>query len=231
MKIEEEILEGRFLERLNRFLVRVETADRLDRTPLCYLPNSGRLTDLLIPGARVLLVRRSKENRETRFDLFIVFKGETAVCVDSRVPNRLVSESLDRELIPELKGFTEIFREPVVGDCRLDLLLKNSEQCYLEIKSCTLVRKEVALFPDAPTERGRRHLEALIRLRSRGIRSCILFMIQRSDGKRFMPNDKLDPDFGSLLREGRDKGVEVYAYTSEYSRGEIHLAQRVSVEL
>jgi len=231
MRIQGEILEEDFLKRLNRFLVRVRLVNETIGTAECYLPNPGRLRELLVPGAHVLLIKKGSCTRRTAFDLFIVYQGDIPVCIDSRVPNQLVFESISRKRIPELLGFTSVRREPVLGKSRLDFLLTSSGRCYLEVKSCTLVRDGLALFPDAPTKRGCKHLKELVRAKKMGERACILFVVQRDDDKGFMPNDDMDPDFGHALREAKDKGVEIYAYSSRYRAGVLELTRRIPVEL
>jgi sugar fermentation stimulation protein A len=117
------------------------------------------------------------------------------------------------------------------GNSKFDFLLMDGEKCLLEVKSCTLVKNNVAMFPDAPTDRGRRHVEELIYAKKDGYRTCVIFVIQRPDAERFSPNDKTDPKFGKTLRKAFQEGVEVYAYSSEFAGKNITLIGRIEVVL
>lgn len=204
--------EARFRERRNRFLAVVEMdGDAV----LCHLPNPGRLRELLRPGARVYLTRREGSGRKTAYDLVAV-EGEVLVSIDSRLPNVAVRELLQEGRLWEFSGYREVSSEIAVGEGRLDFLLRNGQDCYLEVKSCTLVVEGVALFPDAPTERGTRHLKELSQLAAGGQRSAVMFVVQRPDATLFKPNDATDPKFGKALRGAHRRGVEVYAYRCRF---------------
>ncbi|MEE9600243.1 MAG: DNA/RNA nuclease SfsA [Thermoplasmata archaeon] len=205
--------EARFAERRNRFLVEV---DMEDRPTLCHLPNPGRLRELLQYGARVYLRERPREGRKTRYDLVAVQFGPTMVSIDSRLPNRSILHLLRERCLREFADYTTIIPEVRIGSSRVDFLLRNGADCYLEVKSCTLVVDGVALFPDAPTERGRRHLEELATAAESGLRAAILFVVQRPDVAIFRPNDESDPEFAAALRQAHLRGVEVYAYRSRF---------------
>jgi len=197
-------VEGRFHKRLNRFLCLVQVRGRITEF---FLPNPGRLQELLVMGKKILLLIKSRGRRRTPYDLFAVYHNNAWVVVDSRIPNILVYEALREGALQELMGYEEIATEPIYGASRLAFLLRSkNEECLLEVKSCTLVEEGRALFPDAPTERGRRHLEELLRARSRGYRACILCLIQRDDARVFSPNDAMDNEFGSALRRAASGG-------------------------
>lgn len=220
---------GRFKERLTRFSCLVEAEGAM--AP-CFLPNPGRLKELLIQGSEVLLVPQKRGDRKTPYDLFALRHHGMWVVVDSRVPNRLVHEALLSHSIPELSGYGEVKPESVYGSSRLDFLLKGEGgACLLEVKSCTLVENGVAMFPDAPTTRGRRHVEELLEAKKQGYRACVLFLIQRGDAGVFRPNDVTDPDFGRALRKAASGGVEVLAYASVFDDKEVRLTEKVPVEL
>jgi sugar fermentation stimulation protein A len=211
---------------LNRFLVKV----RLDGEVECFLPNPGRLEELLVPGAGVIL-REVKRKRKTGYDLIGVRRDEGVVSIDSRIPNKLVREALENQAFEEFAGYEKIQPEYSFGKSKFDFLLTDGEECLLEVKSCTLVREGVAMFPDAPTGRGRRHVEELIEAKKKGYRACVLFVVQRIDVRRFSPNDTMDPEFGETLRRAAAEGVEVYAYSSEFLGREIKIKERVEVDL
>jgi len=203
-----------------------------DRILPAFLPNPGRMCELLTPGTKVILREITKKNRKTDYDLIGVFYNGQMVSVDSRVPNRLVLEALKNGDIEELSGYNVIRPEYSYGHTRFDFLLANEyERCLLEVKSCTLVKEGVAMFPDAQTERGRRHLRDLMKAKGEGYRSCVLFIIQRIDAQVFTSNDETDPEFGRALREAAAEGVEVYAYYSKFTEDKIVLKGKIRVEL
>lgn len=229
IKIEGRTVRGIFQERPNRFLARVKVEDRILPS---FVPNPGRMHELLTPGAEVILREVLKENRKTNYDLIGVFHNGEMVSVDSRVPNKLVLEALKNRDIEELSEYNIIKPEYRYGHTRFDFFLANErEQCLLEVKSCTLVKDGVAMFPDAETERGRRHVRDLVKAKKEGYRACVLFIVQRTDAHVFAPNDETDPEFGKVLRGAAVDGVEVYAYYSEFIGNKITLKGKVKVEL
>jgi sugar fermentation stimulation protein A len=229
IKVEGEILEGFFMERLTRFSALVKLENGIFEV---FLPNPGRLKELLNFGAKVVLKRAVHEGRRTAYDLIGVYHDGLRVSVDSRVPNRLVLEALKNKALKEFAEYSTIKLEPSYGHTRFDFLLSNHEElCLLEVKSCTLVRDGIAMFPDAKTERGTRHVMELLKAKEEGYRACILFIIQRADAHSFSPADDVDKEFGEALRQASKGGVEVYAYSSEFMGDKIILRGRVKVEL
>jgi len=188
--------------------------------------------ELLIPGTEVVLREVVKEDRKTDYDLIgVVYNGQV-MSVDSRAPNKLVLEALRNGDIEELSQYNVVKPEYGYGHTRFDFFLANeNESCLLEVKSCTLVKDGVALFPDAETERGRRHVRDLMKAKKEGYRACVLFVVQRTDARMFVPNDETDPEFGKVLREAASEGVEVYAYCSELVGNKISLKGKVKVAL
>ena len=229
IKIEGRNLRGVFQERLNRFLALVKVENRILPS---FLPNPGRMHELLTPGTEVVLREVLKENRKTSYDLIGVFYNGQMVSVDSRVPNKLVLEALKNRDIEELSEYNIIKPEYGYGHTRFDFFLANEhERCLLEVKSCTLVKDGVAMFPDAETERGRRHVRDLVKAKKEGYRACVLFIVQRTDAHVFAPNDETDPEFGKVLRDATVERVEVYAYYSEFVGNKITSKGKVKVEL
>ena len=228
MRFNEPLIPAEFISRPNRFLgiVRID-----DHQTECFIPNPGRMGELLLPNARVYLTPRSPENRKTAYDLSQVDLNGTLISVDSRVPNRIASEAIEQAKIPEFSDLRVEKAEYTYNDSRLDFLLKgNGTQLLLEVKSCTLVQGGTALFPDAPTKRGSRHLRTLMGWLAQG-RAAILFIIQRPDAENFRPNEATDPTFAETLREASNLGVEVYAYKTDVSIERIVLNQSVQVTL
>jgi sugar fermentation stimulation protein A len=217
-----------FLDRPNRFLGNVQINGRHVQ---CFIPNPGRMKELLHRGTKVYLLERISENRKTRYNLIIVdYKGRL-VSIDSMMPNRIVAEAMEAGSIPEFRGLDVEKREYTCGESRLDFLLRGEAgQLLLEVKSCTLVRDGVGLFPDAPTARGSRHLMTLVDGLESG-RAAAFFLIQRADAECLEPNEETDPKFAANLREAHIRGVEVYAYTSEVTLGGVFIGERVPVIL
>jgi len=229
MKIADQIREASFLRRENRFACLVEVEGSKERV---YLPNSGRLNSLLFPGQTVFLAERSSSSRRTRYDLVMTILNGKSVSVDARVPGELVYQALRQRTLPQFGVYSTIRREVAFGKSRLDFLLSShTSLCFLEVKSVTLVQKGRALFPDAPTLRGRRHLKSLTWAKKEGYEAAILFVIQRQDAESFSPNDAVDAEFGHVLREAQLQGVDVYAYRCKVSPKEIELAEQVPIHL
>ena len=185
-----------------------------------------------MPGNTVYLSGVKGDHRKTAYDLFLVALGDTVVSADARIPNSLVEEAFEEGAMEQFRDFTALKREQRYGDSRLDLVLSQGpHRCYVEVKSVTLVVDGFGLFPDAPTTRGRRHMETLIQARRERHRAAVIFVIQRSDAHGFKPNDEADPAFGETLRRAQQAGVEVYAYSCRVSRKTIKLAAPVPVYL
>jgi len=203
---------GKFVTRENRFAVVVYIDGH---QTLVHLPNSGRLPGLLIPGSPVWLSKAGNPNRKTRYDLILVERQGILISIDARLPNVLVEEAIKAEKLIDY-AYPNIHREVQLGDSRIDLLLSDPEGiCWVETKSVTLGEDGAAIFPDAPTSRGKRHLLALADSLSNGTRTSIIFAVQRPDADRFRPNWSVDFQFAQILTTVADLGVEVRAYTAE----------------
>ena len=222
------LVRARFLRRDNRFRATV----LLDGQKVAaHVPNSGRLGELFIPGTPVYLLPQPRLDRRTPFDLVLVRRGTNLVSVDARMPNRLFAESLREGRLPEFSDNTQVRREVRRGASRLDFLLVEStgERCWVETKSCTLVEDGVALFPDAPTTRGQRHLYELAQAVSAGDQATVAFVIQRSDAYVFSPHPQADPEFKRWLRAADRAGVAIRAYVCQVDLGGIRMTSPVSV--
>jgi len=229
IKIEGKITKGIFKQRLTRFsaLVKVKR-----KTVQSFLPNPGRMSGLLSPGVEVILKEVLNGERKTSYDLIGVYYNAQKISVDSRVPNKLVLKALGNRDLPEFSEYTLIKPEHLYGHTRFDFFLSNKyRHCLLEVKSCTLVKNGIAMFPDAKTERGSRHVRDLLKAKNEGYRACILFVIQRTDAYAFSPNDETDREFGRILRHAATRGVEVYAYCSEFVKDRIILKAKIKVKL
>lgn len=220
---------GRFIRRLNRFAVEIELAEG---PVAAHLPNSGRMAELLVAGHPVVLAGRPGPNRKTAFDMMLVRYHGRWVSVDSRLPSALAVEALRQRALPVWARYGEVRREVTWGDSRFDLELREGEgRCLVETKSVNLVEDGRALFPDAPTTRGARHLRTLIEALRAGLDAGVLFVIQREDARTLSPFDAADPDFGRALREAAAAGVAIQAYRCRVTPERMTLEEAVPVEL
>lgn len=203
-----------FVERPNRFVVRCQL-EHSEELVEAHLADPGRLKELLLPGARLYLRPADKPERKTKWSVILVEAqdGSTLVSVQSTLVNRLTREALLQKALPSLEDWDFNRAEYPLGNSRWDFLLDNDqgEQLLLEVKSCTLVEDGTAMFPDAVTERGRRHLEELTRLKTVGsVQAAVLFVVQRADAQRFRPADHIDSAFAAALREAKARGVKIF---------------------
>ena len=229
MKIAPATVEATFVRRLNRFACLVDLEGDEE---VVYLPNSGRLENILVPGQTVFLMEKPPSGRRTRYDLTMAPVKGRFVSVDSRVPTKLFDEAIGQKRLANFDGYSLLRREANFGRSRLDFLLKGrDDELFVEIKSVTLVEGGKALFPDAPTERGRRHLEDLMRAKREGYEAAVVFMVQREDARNFSPNDGVDPAFAKTLREVFRQGVGVYCYGCKVTLDEIDIVGELAVDM
>ena len=227
MELGPDLVEGRFLERVNRFLARVEIAGREEGV---HVANSGRMKELFFPGARVLAKPKTGQHRKTGYDLALVDLGFTLVSADARLPNDLLAEAIAGGQLAQFAGYSGLVRESTFGESRLDIMLEGEQgRCYVEAKSVTLVENGVGLFPDSPTIRGVKHLQSLAAATSAGHRAAVVFVVQRSDASTFATNDRSDPDLGQAFRWARTQGVEAYAYNCRVTETSVRLDQPLPI--
>jgi sugar fermentation stimulation protein A len=219
---------AKLLSRPNRFLGVVE----LDGEQVeCFIPNPGRMHELMIPGTRIYLIHQPGDHRKTDYDLTLVEYDNTLVSIDCRLPNHMLREAITENKLPEFQGYRVERTEPTFHDSRLDLKLSDgANQILVEAKSCTLVDDSIALFPDAPTKRGARHMNTLIKALEHG-RAAVCFIIQRNDAKEWRPNKLMDPKFTENIRRAVQNGVEAYAYTCHISLEGTTITKRIPVNL
>ncbi|MFA9435967.1 MAG: DNA/RNA nuclease SfsA [Candidatus Bathyarchaeota archaeon] len=195
-----------------------------------FIPNPGRMHELMVPSTRVYVIPREGAHRKTKFDLTLVEYNDTLVSIDSRLPNHMLREAIDEDL-PEFEGYRVERAEPTFHDSRLDLKLTDgANQILLEAKSCTLVVDGVALFPDAPTKRGARHMNTLVKALELG-RAAACFVIQRNDAREWRPNEEMDPEFTASLRNAVENGVEAYAFICNINLDTVSILKRVPINL
>lgn len=217
---------GIFRDRPNRFIAHVELDGKLETV---HVKNTGRCRELLVPGAKVWCQRSENPARKTKFDLICVEKGPYLINMDSQAPNKAVQEWL---LGGGLGQIRDLRPETVHGDSRFDFAFqKDGKQCYLEVKGVTLEDGGICAFPDAPTERGAKHLRGLQRAVTEGCVCYALFVIQMRPVLYLHPNDATDPAFGKALREAAAGGVHVLAVDCQVTPNSMTVGQTVEVRL
>ncbi len=219
------VISGRFVARPNRFVARVETAAGEETV---HVKNTGRCRELLIPGVTVYLSRSGNPARKTAFDLIAVEKGNRLINLDAQAPNQVFAEwAASGGFLPEV---TALRREYVYGDSRLDFCLETPEGRHLvEVKGVTLEEGGRAFFPDAPTQRGVRHIRELIRAAEKGLDATLFFVVQMNDIASVSPNDRTHPAFGEALREAAAAGVRICAGTCRVGPDRLELDRPVPV--
>ena len=221
------ICEGRFELRPNRFIAHVAVEGR---TEICHVKNTGRCRELLLPGAVVYLERAGNPLRKTQYDLIAVRKGELLINMDAQAPNKVFGEwAAAGGFLP---GVTAIRPEFTWGDSRFDFRLEDGQgPIFVEVKGVTLEEAGEARFPDAPTERGAKHLRGLLRAVEEGYRAAACFVIQMKGPTVFRPNDRTDPAFGQALRQAAAGGVRVLAVDCRVEPDSLSVDSFVPVDL
>jgi len=228
MKYEGELIQAKFKERPNRFLGVVELNGKV--TP-CFIPNPGRMKELMIQGIKVYLVEKKGLHRKTDYDMKLVEKDGNLISVDSRLPNKIFAEAIMQNRLEPFKKYSVTRTEPIFMDSRLDFLLEKQDiQALIECKSCNLVEDGTALFPDAPTKRGTRHMNTLVMALAQG-RACVVFIVQRDDAELFRLFEERDPGFAGAIEKAVEEGVEIYAYTCNVDLQGIRIKDSVPVVL
>ena len=222
----DKMVQGSFLARPNRFIAHVEINGQ---TEVVHVKNTGRCRELLPAGARVWCQRSDNPSRKTRYDLITVRKGDRLINMDSQAPNTAAKEWL---LQGGLGNIEELKAEAFHGDSRYDFtFMKNGQRCFLEVKGVTLENDGICAFPDAPTERGAKHLRGLTEAVGQGYGAYVLFVIQMADVKYLHPNDVTDPDFGIALREAAATGVHVLAVDCHVTTDSMTIGKEIPVVL
>ena len=220
------MVRGEFIARPNRFIAHVMIGGKEE---VCHVKNTGRCRELLVPGATVWCQSWDNPKRKTKFDLIAVEKGDRLINMDSQAPNVAAKQWL---LSGGLGEITELKGEYTHGDSRFDFsFMKDGKRCFLEVKGVTLEHDGVCAFPDAPTERGAKHLRGLTALAKEGYGAYVLFVIQMADVKYLRPNDATDPAFASALREAVQAGVTVLAMDCAVTEDTMELRLQVLVRL
>ena len=231
MEIRGPLIKGSFIERPNRFVTIVKVGNK---SVISHLPDPGRLREILTPG-RELYLRKAiaSEHRKTNYSTILAKYNGELVSLVSALPNQFVKECIDFRILSFLKDFELVKPEVVHGNHRFDFLLKDKfgAPFYLEVKSATYVENGIAEFPDAVTDRGKRHAQSLQALVEAGFQAGILFVVQRSDANSFQPMWKRDPKFGKALVNAHQAGVQVWCITTRISKTNMTYKEEIPVNL
>ena len=222
----ENMVPGVFLSRPNRFVAHVEIGGK---TQVVHVKNTGRCRELLPAGAKVWCQQAANPARKTKFDLITVRKGDRLINMDSQAPNVAAREWL---LAGGLGEIETLRPETVHGDSRFDFSFqKDGKTCFLEVKGVTLEENGICAFPDAPTERGAKHLRGLREAAQAGFGAYVLFVIQMENVQSLHPNDATDPAFGRELREAAENGVQILAMDCHVTESTMTIQNPVPVRL
>ena len=226
MVIYENACRGTFLARPNRFIAQVEIRGQVETV---HVKNTGRCRELLRPGAEVWCQEFDKPERKTRFDLYGVRKGERLINMDSQAPNKAAGQWLAEGGLGPIQNLRP---ETTHGDSRFDFSFTKKERpCFLEVKGVTLEDRDVVRFPDAPTERGTKHLRGLTKAVQEGYGAYVLFVIQMENVRYLEPNGATDPDFARALREAREAGVQILAMDCRVTETTMEIKDPVEVRI
>ena len=230
MKFNKNILEARFISRPNRFNARVLLNNE---EIVVHVPNTGRCREILKEGTKVFLREELNPTRKTKYDLIAAMKDNILINIDSQIPNKVVYEALQNKKIENLNKYSTINREKTFGKSRFDFMLstEDDEIYYLEVKGVTLEKDGHCKFPDAPTERGARHIMELIEAKRQGYGAGILFLIQLDNVYTFSPNDETDIEFSKALRLAKENGVDIMAYNCIVDEKMIEINKEVDIIL
>jgi sugar fermentation stimulation protein A len=232
MIFKDKLTPATLIRRYKRFLADVTLESGEEITVHC--PNSGSMKTCATPGWQVLLSKSDNPKRKYAYTWEMVYNNRCWIGINTGIPNIITAEAIANNKIADLKGFPVLRREVKYGrNSRIDILLESkSKKCFIEVKNVTLVESEdIYYFPDAVTERGRKHLHELAEMVRQGHRAVMFFVIQRSDGRILSPADHIDPAYGESLRKVYQSGVEIMAYRADVQPERIELAGSVPIRL
>lgn len=229
-----ELFKGILIRRYKRFMADIELEDGQLITAHC--PNSGSMKQCSDPGRTVYVSESFNPNRKLKYTWELIDMPNSLVGVNTIIPNILVTAAIKSSLIPQLSGYDLLRTEVKYNDnSRIDILLEyknnNNKQCFVEIKNCSMVENEIAMFPDAVTSRGLKHMKALTEQVRSGHRAVVFFLVQRMDAKIFRPADHIDPSYGDALRYAIKSGVEIIVCDVKITLKDISLSTQLPYDL
>jgi sugar fermentation stimulation protein A len=216
------IIDATFVTRPNRFIAQVLINGIQESV---HVKNTGRCKEILVKDTKVYLEESTNPNRKTKYSLVSAYKGSILINIDSQAPNQVVHEALKNNKIRGFEDLSFISRERTYGNSRFDIYYErnNGKKGFIEVKGVTLEIEGIALFPDAPTERGTKHIDEMVSAVGEGYEGNILFLIQMPQVKNFSPNFDMDPKFTNSLKTAYESGVKVLVYNSNVTKDEIIL--------
>lgn len=230
MKFEKPLTHGRLIKRYKRFLADVKLDD--GRVVTAHCTNSGSMKSALEEGAPVYLTPVDDPNRKTRFTWEMIWLNDHWVGINTNHPNQIAYEAIKNGDIARLKGYQRVRREVTWQGSRFDIYAENDrEKCFVEVKNVTMKAGKYALFPDAVTKRGKKHLDTLVKVKQEGMRAVMLYVVQRMDVEVFGPAADIDPDYARSLQEAYKQGVEIIPVQTRVSPEEIEIAGEMPFEV
>jgi sugar fermentation stimulation protein A len=230
MVFKDSLIHGHLIKRYKRFLADVKLESGEIITAHCT--NSGSMKSCLENNAEVYLSPVNDPKRKTKFTWEMIKINGNWVGINTGNPNKISFEAVKNGEIEKLQGYKEVKREIKYGNSRFDLMAKNEkETCYIEVKNVTYKKENYALFPDAITSRGKKHLETLIKVKEEGMRAVMLYIIQRTDVSIFAPAKEIDPEYAKALMSAYSKGVEIIPIQARVTPTEIKLTKELPFEL
>ncbi|PLX09743.1 MAG: DNA/RNA nuclease SfsA [Marinilabiliales bacterium] len=229
MKFEKKLVKGKLIRRYKRFLSDIELEN--GEQVIAHCTNSGSMKTCLEEGADVYLSPVNDPKRKTKFTWEMIFINNAWIGINTMVPNKLAYDAISNGEIDKLRGYTNVRREVKFGDSRFDIYAENDhEKCFVEVKNVTMKVGDSALFPDAVSSRGRKHLETLIEVKKSGIRAVMLYVVQRMDVEFFGLAEDIDPAYASSLRKAIKHGVELIAVQAKASPERIQIVKELEVK-
>lgn len=230
MVFQEKLVHGTLIKRYKRFLADVRLDNGEEVTAHCT--NSGSMKSCLENGAEVYLTPVTDPKRKTRFTWEMIKINGDWVGINTGNPNKLALEAIWKGEIPGLEKYTTVRREVKFGNSRFDIFAENeAEQCFVEVKNVTLKEGKFALFPDAVTTRGQKHLKTLVEVKKQGLRAVMLYIVQRTDVEIFAPAAEIDPNYAAALKVAVLADVEVIAMQAKVTPEKIELIKKLPVEI
>lgn len=223
-------MHGTLIKRYKRFLAEIRLDDGTEVVAHCT--NSGSMKSCIENGAEVYLTPVTDPKRRTKFTWEMIKINGSWVGINTGNPNKLAFEAISAGLIPELSGYTNVKREVVFGDSRFDIFAENETgKCFVEVKNVSMKEGNYALFPDAVTTRGQKHLKTLMEVKAHGIRAVMLYIVQRTDVEVFAPAIEIDPEYAKCLNQAVNAGVEVIVLQVEVTPEGIYIKKKLPVEI
>lgn len=232
MKFKSKLIKAKILKRYKRFLSDIELSS--GEVVCAHVPNTGSMKTCWEPGWTVYLSKTDDPKRKLKYTLELLHNGESFISINTSMTNKIVKEALEQGTISEFKKYKTIKPEQKILDSRLDFFLTEEGQkdTYIEVKNVTLLGEENrALFPDAVTTRGQKHLKDLIQIAESGKNACMLYLVNRQDVKSFSPAKDIDSEYSSILKEAKEKGVQILAYQTAITTDEISVSKKLPIKL